>query len=125
PRPHPPHPDCDGAGASGATAERFAVVTASARSVPPLASGHAVVMLSNVIATWPPTTSCSAGGLPLYGMSRMSTPAMLLKSSPDKCCDVPLPLDANEYLPGLAFNSVINSVTFCAGMSGLTTRRFG
>ena len=61
----------------------------------------------------------------MYGMCCMSTPAMLLKSSPDKCCDVPLPLDANEYLPGLAFNSVINSATFLAAMSGLMTSMFG
>ena len=55
----------------------------------------------------------------------MSTPAMLLKSSPDRCCDVPLPLDANEYLPGFAFNNAMSSATFFAGISGLTTSMFG
>ena len=51
----------------------------SARSLPAFASGHAVVMLSNVIVTCPPITSCSAGGLPLYGMCCMSTPAIALE----------------------------------------------
>ena len=38
---------------SGATDERCAVVTASARRLPALASGHAVVMLSNVMRHLP------------------------------------------------------------------------
>ena len=101
------------------------MVTASARRLPAFASGSAVVMLSKVIVTWPPTTSCSAGGLPLYGTCCMSTPAMLLKSSPDRCCDVPLPLEANVYLPGFAFISATSSATFFAGTFGLMTSRFG
>src|SRR5207253_8074722 len=103
PTSNPATPDSASVGTSGATDERLAVVTASARSLPAFASGHAVVILSKVIATRPPTTSCSAGGLPLYGMCCMSTPAIALNSSPDKCCEVPLPLEAKLYLPGFAF----------------------
>src|SRR5207253_8858280 len=68
PTSNPATPDSASVGTSGATDERLAVVTASARSLPAFASGHAVVILSKVIATRPPTTSCSAGGLPLYGL---------------------------------------------------------
>ena len=82
---------------------------------PPWPAASAVVMLSNVIVTCPPITSCSAGGLPLYGMCCISTPAIDLNSSPDRCCDVPLPLDANVYLPGLAFISAISSATVFGG----------
>jgi len=90
-----------------------------------LTNGHAVVMLSKVIATCPPTTSASAGGLPRYGMCCISTPVIVLNSSPERCCDVPLPLDAKLYLPGLALSSAINSRTSFAGNSGLTTSMFG
>ena len=55
----------------------------------------------------------------------MSVPDIDLKSSPERCCDVPLPLDANVYLPGFALSSTISSVTFFAGTSGLTTSMFG
>ena len=55
----------------------------------------------------------------------MSVPDIDLKSSPDRCCDVPLPLDANEYLPGLAFRSAISSFTSFAGTDGLITSMFG
>src|SRR5438874_524941 len=95
------------ASAAAAPPATSAVVRASARSLPDLARGKAVVMLSKVIVTCPPTTSCNAGGLPLYGMCCIWTPAIDLKSSPDRCCDVPLPLDANVYLLGLAFRSAI------------------
>ncbi len=121
----PGSPDSVSVGTSGAISDRFAVVTASALSLPALASGHAVVMLSKVIVTWPPTTSCSAGGLPLYGMCCMSTPAIVLKSSPDRCCDVPLPDEANVYFPGLAFSKTTSSFTSFAGTPGLTTSMFG
>ena len=52
--------------------------------------------------TWPPSRSCSAGALPLYGTCVICTPAITLKSSPDKWIDVPLPDDAKLSLPGLA-----------------------
>jgi hypothetical protein len=82
-------------------------------------------MLSNVMLTWPPITSVSAGGLPLYGTCCISTPAMPLNSSPERCCDVPLPLEAKFQLPGFAFMSLMSSATFLAGMSLLTTSMFG
>ncbi len=50
----------------------------------------------------------------------MSTLASCLNSSPDRCCDVPLPADANVSVPGFAFASAINSGTDFAGLFGGT-----
>ena len=55
----------------------------------------------------------------------MSTPAMLLNSSPDRCCDVPLPLEAKVYLPGFFFISAMSSATVFAGTSLFTTSMLG
>ena len=58
-------------------------------------------------------------------MCCISVPDIALKSSPERCCDVPLPLEANEYLLGLAFRSAISSFTSFAGTAGLITSMFG
>ena len=55
-------------GVSGDSAVRFAVVTASSRSLPALTSGRPAVSWSNMNVTWPPATSWNACGVPLYGM---------------------------------------------------------
>ena len=54
-------------GTSGASGERFGLVTASAFSLPAFTCGSAVVIVSNMIGTWSPRMSFSAGALPLYG----------------------------------------------------------
>ncbi|MNL46837.1 hypothetical protein D3C87_1695840 [compost metagenome] len=41
----------------------------------------------------------------------MRVPVMLWNSSPDRCVDVPLPVDAMLTLPGLAFRYLIRSAT--------------
>jgi hypothetical protein len=55
----------DSVGTSGSAAERFAVVTASARSFPDLMCGSDGGTVSNIMCTWPPTRSVTAGPLPL------------------------------------------------------------
>jgi hypothetical protein len=52
-------------GTSGAAAERVAPVMATAFSAPLFTCGSADSMVSNMMGTWPPITSCSAGALPL------------------------------------------------------------
>ncbi len=81
-------------GRSGSNCERFAPVTASARSLPARMWGSDEGMLSNIMFTCPPSRSVTAGALPLYGMCSMSTPAIDLNSSPERWMLVPLPLDA-------------------------------
>ena len=56
--------------------------------------GRAEAMLSNIIETWPPATSCNPGGLPLYGTCCICTPAIALNISPAKCWELPLPAEA-------------------------------
>src|SRR5688572_3420507 len=65
--------------------------------------------------------STSACGNDLYGTCSMSTPAMLLKSSTDRCDVVPLPTDGNDSSPGLVFANAISCFTLVAGSDGWTT----
>ena len=53
----------------------------------------------------------------------MSTPAMVLNSSPLRCSEVPGPDEAKEYLPGAALQSAISSATVLAGSDGVTPSR--
>ena len=55
-------------GTSGAPGLRSREVIASARSLPARTCGIDTSTLSNIIETWPPTRSCTAGAAPLYGM---------------------------------------------------------
>ena len=54
----------------------------------------------------------------------MSTPAMVLNSSPLRCSDVPGPDEAKEYLPGSFLQSAISSATVLTGSDCGTPRRF-
>ena len=112
-------------GKSGASDERFAVVTANAFSLPAFICAIELARLSNMNCTCPPSRSCIAGAPPLYGTWTMSTFASDLKSSPARCPALPLLPDANESLPGLAFARAINSATEFAGTDGLSTSTFG
>ena len=53
-------------------------------------------------------------------MCSTSMPAMLLKSSPERCVELPAPDEANDSLPGCAFASATSSTTDFAGTSGGT-----
>src|SRR5262249_31990614 len=55
-----------------------------------------------ITCTWPPSRSVIAGAPPRDGTCTKSTPAIILNSSPERCCGVPLPADAILILPGLA-----------------------
>ena len=52
-------------GTSGIDERRFALVIASALSLPDLMCGAAEIVVVNSIVTRPPTTSVTAGGIPL------------------------------------------------------------
>ena len=80
-------------GSSGAAAERLALVTASARSLPPRTCGMAEAMLPNIRLTCPASKSVSAGLLPLYGTCTMRVPVMALNNTVDKCVALPLPAE--------------------------------
>src|SRR5262245_46355970 len=67
---------------SGSTGERVAVVTASARSLPPLTYSINDDMVSNMTVTFHPSRSISAGPPPRYGTCTRLTPVIILNSSP-------------------------------------------
>ena len=58
-------PDSSIVGTSGSSGERFALVIASARSLPALMCGRPVLMFMKVASTWPPSRSDIAGAPPL------------------------------------------------------------
>src|SRR5262245_60063274 len=89
-------------GTSGSTGERVAGVTANGRSLPVRMCSVNDSMPSNMTCARPPSRSVSAGAAPRYGTWSMSTPAIILNSSPAMCGVVPLPTDAMMILPGLA-----------------------
>ena len=74
---------------------------------------------SNISCTWPPIRSVSAGALPLYGTCSMSMPAAILNASPERCCDVALPADANASDGFDDFASATSSFTERAASFGL------
>ena len=76
-------------GNSGTSAERFAVVTASARSLPLRMCCSDVLVVANMNCNWPDNKSMVAGAPPLYGMCTSLMPAMLASISPARCPDVP------------------------------------
>src|SRR5437763_16170062 len=81
--------------------------------------------LSNITCTSPAISAGSAGPEPLYGTCTIGQPVIDLKSSPERCTDVPLPEDARFTLPGLALHQVMNSATVFGGSDAGTTITFG
>src|SRR6266568_3888893 len=55
----------------------------------------------------------------------MSTPVIILNSSPERCCVVPFPPDAMLILPGLALAWAMNSGTVLAGTDRFTSMTLG
>ena len=86
---------------------RLAIV----RDFPARTNGSAEGRPSIIRGTCPPSRSLVAGGLPLYGTCTISTPAMILNSSPERWEPVPLPAVAKLSVPGRALASAINSLT--------------
>src|SRR5437868_12992908 len=81
--------------------------------------------LSNITCTSPAISAGSAGPAPLYGTWSMLQPVMLLKSSPERCTEVPLPDEARFTLPGLALHQEMESPTVFTGSVAGTTITFG
>ena len=106
-------------GRSGSSAERVAVVTASARTLPPLMCGIDAAVVSNMSCTWPPIRSVIAPAAPRYGTCTMSTPAVSLNSSPAMWMPVPTPAEAKFSLPGLALACAISSGMVLTGSVGI------
>ena len=110
-------------GISGAAAERFAVVTPSARIRPLRTCGIMVAIGSKIICTRPASRSGTATPVPLYGTCNMSIPVMRLNNSPERCPVLPVPADAKVSWPGLALASATSSFTLFAGNEGVTASR--
>src|SRR5690349_2257513 len=81
--------------------------------------------LSNIPSTCPAIKAGSAGPAPLNGTCSMLHPVMVLKSSPERCTEVPLPEEAMLTFPGFALHHVTNSATVFGGMPGVITITFG
>jgi hypothetical protein len=94
-------PACSTVGTSGMRAERWALVTARALSLPALMCGMDEGRLSNITSMSPPTSPAGPGPSRCRG-SGHEVPVMLLNSSPARWMEVPLPLEAMFSLPGLA-----------------------
>ena len=81
-------------GTSGRLATGLVLDTAMARSFPAFTcccTAGTPVMISS---TWPPSTSLTAGAVPLYGMCWRSVCVRSLKYSIAMCAALPLPPDA-------------------------------
>src|SRR6516225_7684223 len=76
---------------------------------------------SNITCTWPAKRSVSAGDEPRYGTWTISTPAIILNSSPTTWCVEPLPADAMLILPGVALGVGVNSGQVLGGPDGFTS----
>ena len=99
-------------GSSGASGERFGPVVASAFSLPLRTSGSEVVMVSNMIGTWPPTTSTRAVRVALVGhRACMVVPVIDLNISAPRWAPATAPPVAKKYLFGLAFSKAMSSAT--------------
>src|SRR5215203_2870771 len=65
-------------------------------------------------------------GAPLrYGTCVSLTPASRSISTPDKCCELPLPEVAYVICPGRAFANAINSLTLRTGTDGCAESALG
>src|SRR5687767_14286148 len=104
---------------------RLLLVMATARSLPALMCGEAEIVVVKSIVTLPPTTSVTAGGMPLYGTWIMLIPAERWNISADRCGAEPAPGVAKVSSPGFVFPSAIRSFTDHTASEGLTTTILG
>ena len=107
-------------GSVGAEGERFAPVTASARSRPARTCGMVDIALAAEPDTRPATRSRMLGAVPLYGICTSCSPAMRFNISTVKCCPLPLPEDENNTSLGRALAKPISSFTLFTGSDGCT-----
>src|ERR1700722_16871097 len=99
--------------------------TPSARILPAVISAGAIAVSAKNSWIWLPIMSFKAGGPPLYGTWTMSIPAMLLSILPARCGTAPVPVEANDSLPGLALAYAISSGMVLNGSAGLVTSTNG
>src|SRR5687768_13410017 len=98
-------------GMSGSDGERCGAVTPKPLSLPDLMNGIEDERLAKLKSTCPPSSPVSDSVAPLNGTWTVLMPAMLLKSSPERCTEVPAPELLKLSLPGLAFARAISSFT--------------
>ena len=110
-------------GTSGRLSSRFKPDTDSARSLPPRMCGLTEVGTVNMMPTWPPKRSITAGPAPLYGTCTILVLVIRRNSSPINCG--PAEVEAKVSLPGCAFASCASSFIFLAGTDGCTTNTYG
>src|SRR4051812_15589166 len=113
------------AGTCGNAGERFADVTPSACKRPIRICGATDGVVANIVATWPPSRSVTAGAPLRYGTWVSLMPVNFSISTPDKCCELPLPDVAYVISPGRKRASAINSFTLRAGTDGCADNVFG
>ena len=92
---------------------------------PGVISGWDDGMLLKEKSTSPLASAVMDGALPLYGTCVKSTPIWIFRSSPERCCALPLPDEEKFSLPGFFFATAMNSRTFFAGKDGCTSSRLG
>ena len=78
-------------GTSRISADRCALATPSARSLPDCTCGSSTGRSATSPLIWPPIRSAIAGAAPLYGICSRFTPVKLLNSSPEKWCGPAMP----------------------------------
>src|SRR5438477_9063803 len=111
---------------SGTAADLLLLVTASARSLPARTNSITDGMVANMKCTCSPESRSFKATAPLYGTCVAWTPAMVLSSSPERCDEVPVPVDEKKYFPGFALSSATNSANDWTGIAlGLTTSMLG
>ncbi|MNI42620.1 hypothetical protein D3C73_969200 [compost metagenome] len=111
-------------GTSGSTGKRWRLVTPSARTLPCFTCSMKLEDVSIIIEIRPARKSLMAPEVPLYGIWRISTPAVDLNISPARWLVVPLPDELNVSSPGRCLASAASSSTEFTFNSGFTTSRF-
>src|ERR1700730_11788945 len=93
----PGYPDSATVGTSGASGERCAVETASARSRPAAACGSSPDVEPNATLNWPARKSATIAAAPRYGTGTVSNPASIRKSPHHKWGRRPCPAMSIRY----------------------------
>src|SRR5258706_3219956 len=110
---------------SGATCERFSVVTAMSLNLSSLAKPWSDGYAEITSETWFETAAGTDCPVPLNGTCRTSMPSVDFTDSMTSCMMLPTPEDPYEYLPGLAFGSATNWGNVAAGIDGWSARKSG
>src|SRR5678815_1743908 len=96
-------------GRSGTSGERDSVLTASARSLPPLACGSTEGGVPNVTCVSPAITDWIASAPPRYGTCVICASVSCMKSAAPRCGAEPLPELEKLSLPGSFLAVAISS----------------